>query len=246
MIESKADDPIADKSMSLILLISSLVLLLTLVWALYDEVFGLRPWKAYQDKFVKVYTSHLRSLKPTQKKSEEEVKQSAEYQKIEADIKEEEARTEPRRKEINAKVDGINKQLFVLTLAMQETRSKLAALTYQTEEAGSENSKQSYRKEIEDVKKGPYTLELPTESGAKERKQMSYTDLDALFTKLKADKAALLAELVEINKPAGELRPKLDTVMKDNLEGLPQSQIEGLIGKMKNFTYEIKQINVGE
>ena len=32
----------------------------TLVWALYDEFLGLRPWKAYQQQFASRYHSFLK------------------------------------------------------------------------------------------------------------------------------------------------------------------------------------------
>ena len=48
------NDPVFSKSLSLPLLIASLLLLLSLVWAIYEEIYGLRPWKSYQQRCVKV------------------------------------------------------------------------------------------------------------------------------------------------------------------------------------------------
>src|SRR6266850_7656856 len=75
-------DPIADHSMSSALLISSLLLVVTLVWSLYDEVIGQRPWKTYQKNFVDSYSSFLETAKKRQGKSESEVKSSDEYQEL--------------------------------------------------------------------------------------------------------------------------------------------------------------------
>ena len=72
-------DPIADHSMSSALLISSLLLVVTLVWSLYDEVIGQRPWKSYQKNFVDSYSSYLVTAKKRQKNLEQEVKNSPEY-----------------------------------------------------------------------------------------------------------------------------------------------------------------------
>src|SRR3977135_3367176 len=75
-------DPIADRSMSGALLISSLLLVVTLVWSLYDEVVGQRPWKSYQKDFVSKYGKYLETAKERQGKSEGEVKNSPEYQEL--------------------------------------------------------------------------------------------------------------------------------------------------------------------
>ena len=48
-----APDPIVSRSTSAILLVSALLLTGVLVWSLYDEVYGMRPWKSYQQSFVK-------------------------------------------------------------------------------------------------------------------------------------------------------------------------------------------------
>src|SRR5258705_4833180 len=80
--DTPALDPIADSSMSGALLISSLLLVVTLIWSLYDEVVGQRPWKGYQKDFVSKYGEYLETAKERQGKSEKEVKQTPEYQDL--------------------------------------------------------------------------------------------------------------------------------------------------------------------
>ena len=45
-------DPVVHSSLSKPLFISSALLVLSMVWGLYDEVYGIRPWKGYQARFV--------------------------------------------------------------------------------------------------------------------------------------------------------------------------------------------------
>ena len=47
-------DPVVHSSLSKPLFISSALLLLSFGWALYDEVYGTRPWKGYEARFAKV------------------------------------------------------------------------------------------------------------------------------------------------------------------------------------------------
>jgi len=46
-------DPVVHSSLSKPLFISSALLVLSMVWGLYDEAYGIRPWKGYQARFVK-------------------------------------------------------------------------------------------------------------------------------------------------------------------------------------------------
>jgi len=59
-------DPVVSSSLSVPLLISALLLVLVLFWSLYDELYGQRPWKNYQEQFVKRYTSLIKKQLPTQ------------------------------------------------------------------------------------------------------------------------------------------------------------------------------------
>ena len=46
-------------------------------WALYDEVYGIRPWKTYQAKFVKAYSKYLKSAEGGETALEQQIKNSA-------------------------------------------------------------------------------------------------------------------------------------------------------------------------
>src|SRR3712207_8028562 len=53
------------RSTSAIMLVSALLLTVVFAWSLYDEVYGMRPWKSLQQSFVKrrseEHTSELQS-----------------------------------------------------------------------------------------------------------------------------------------------------------------------------------------
>ena len=80
-----AEDPIVSRSTSGWMLISALLLTISIAWALYDEAFGQRPWKGMQREFVTRYTRYLDSIKANAGKSETEIKESAEYQQLDAE-----------------------------------------------------------------------------------------------------------------------------------------------------------------
>ena len=76
------EDPIVNSSLAVPMAVSSLLLMVTLIWAFYDEGWGLRPWRAHQDEFVERYSTFLRGLKPRQASQEEEIKASEGYQDL--------------------------------------------------------------------------------------------------------------------------------------------------------------------
>ena len=67
---------------SAIILISTLLLMASAVWALYDEAYGQRPWRGTQREFTKRYTAYLKSIRKDAGKSEAEVKETPEYQQL--------------------------------------------------------------------------------------------------------------------------------------------------------------------
>jgi len=121
-------DPIADRSMSGLLMVFSIFLIVTLIWALYDEVYGQRPWKAYQKDFVQLYSTYLRKIKPGQKEQEQAIRDSDDYRKLDEEAKAADAETAPRLKEIQARTDVIDRQLGDISPKFQDLRAKIAAL----------------------------------------------------------------------------------------------------------------------
>ncbi len=79
MPNSPDKDPVVSQSLAVYLLIASVLLLVTLVWSLYDEFFGLRPWKAYQRAFVQRYSAFLRKQAPVQRAKEKAIENSPDF-----------------------------------------------------------------------------------------------------------------------------------------------------------------------
>src|SRR4051795_1573698 len=79
-------DPVVNSSLSTQLFIWSALLLLSLVWGLWDEMYGIRPWKGYQAKFEKLYSKHLASARVGEADFEKQVKASPEYRRMDAEM----------------------------------------------------------------------------------------------------------------------------------------------------------------
>jgi hypothetical protein len=73
----KPEDPITTSSFTFPLLIASLLLVFTVAWSFYDEVYGLRPWRSYQSRFATAYAGFLQKQVTAQKKAEDAVYSAA-------------------------------------------------------------------------------------------------------------------------------------------------------------------------
>ena len=94
------EDPLTTSSLATATAVSSLVLILTLVWALYDEVWGLRPWIGYQEEFVERYEQVLIDLKPRRGEEEQEVRDSQGFIELQQALQEAETEIETELAEI--------------------------------------------------------------------------------------------------------------------------------------------------
>src|SRR6266404_2830305 len=243
--DTPAPDPIADSSMSGALLISSLLLVVTLVWSLYDEVVGQRPWKSYQKDFVSRYGEFLETAKDRQGKSEAEVKSSPEYTELNRAFEEADAAAKAKIAPLAAQGKIIDDKITAVTEPFTNARSWMVAKTYQLEVTESESGKNSIRGEIEDRKQKQIKFEMPDDQGKPEKKSMTFPELETLYNSLRDEKARLLAERVQITQPRDAAQKKRDEYMQDHLVGLTEQQVGGLQQKVKDFKFDIKQINVG-
>ncbi|MBI3694481.1 MAG: c-type cytochrome, partial [Acidobacteria bacterium] len=238
-------DPVVSQSLSKWLLISSLILVLTLIWAMADEVWLQRPWKRYQANFVHLYTSYLKKLNPVQSKSEDTIRKSAGYQQIFKQIEETKKTATPELARINKELEQIQVRLSSLTEDFQTVRSHIAALNYNLEIA-SASSKPGIRKDIEEVRKERQSLKLVKADGQTERVSWDFDQMEKEYTSLKDRRAQLQAELIKVNAPRNALEQKLAAYVKDQLTGLTDEQIRGLLEKMHTFSVDIKQIHIKE
>ncbi len=245
-------DPIVSRSTSGILLICALLLTGTLAWALYDEVYGQRSWKGMQQEFVSRYNRYLRrQLRKSRgggPGTEKEIKESEEYQKLDAEAKEAAAAADPRRKEIDQRVAVIQRRLDAITDPYQNARGYISVLNYKIETAGSDSSKNNLRQDVVKERNQQATIELPAEDGSKnvERRKMNFTEMEDLYTRLKDEKGVLLSEKAELLKKPAEMARKRDSYLKENVTGLTDDQIRNLIRRNENFDYSLRQINVLE
>ena len=249
MADELQDDPIVTKSYTLHYLIAAVLLIGTLFWALWDEAYGERPWKRYQEEFRTRYLALLKTTHSSSAKAEDQVKEDPEYKKLDADTKSAEAAVSDQAKQIQQKINDLNEKIAVVQSTFTDARAHVTADTYSAE-TSSGSSRDSKLKELDQYKQAKqFEVDLPEYKG----KKLSFNELDELYTDLKKQKAAQVAQLGEVTKPAKDAAAKREQYLKDHMTELTPDQIAGLQKKMgdpampDSLRYEpdIKQINVG-
>ncbi|MEO7651828.1 MAG: c-type cytochrome, partial [Bryobacteraceae bacterium] len=238
-------DPVVYSSLGKPLAISSALLVLSLVWALYDEAYATRPWKGYQKKFVGLYSKYLKQAQPSEADVEAKIKASSDYKKLDADMQAAEAKVRPQAKKID---DEINLKLVPQQLALnekyQELRSEVGALTYQIEITSGESSKNALRKDIEKIKQRVVSVKLPNPDGSEAKHDYTFPKMEADLAGWKARKAQLLQERVDLFKPATDLRATRDKHLSDKIAEASTETLAGIERKLDNFDIKIRQIHV--
>ncbi|HXD32475.1 MAG TPA: c-type cytochrome [Pyrinomonadaceae bacterium] len=238
--EPPAHDPIVSRSTSGLILVSSLLLTISLVWALYDEAYGQRPWKTIQRQWVARYSRYLDTIKPKSAEGETEVRESAEYQKLEEDAKEAEDKVKPEIQEIDKTVKKVQSQLDAVTEPFQNQRGRLTVIYYNVETA-SGGSKDKYRRQADAKRKEVVEVEMPSEddSGKTTPVKMDYAKLETTYNELREKKAENLGRKAELLKDSQALRKKASDYLKNHVSLLTPNQIDAIKNGLEKFDYSI-------
>ena len=188
---TRRHDPIVSKSWALHYLVAMVILLATLYWALWDEAYGQRPWKAFQHEWKQRYDTFLKTAESKSAQSEKEVEQSAEYQQLEQAYQQAYQAAKPRRDELQKQIIDLNAKILAVQNVFIDKRAYANALTYQIETETSVSGKESKRKELEDYKQESWSVEYP--DGHKEK--YNFPQLGEKYNQLKDERTKLSAEL---------------------------------------------------
>lgn len=163
--QDQEKDPVVHSSLSKPLFIWSAVLVVAMGWGLYDEMYGIRPWKGYETRFRELYGRYLATARRGELVNEREIRSSPEYRQLDRAMQDAEKAAMPQASAIDKRV---NQELVPKILALndpfQEVRSHVGALTYEIEVSKSQSHKDSLRKQIEELKADTQKVRLPGES----------------------------------------------------------------------------------
>ncbi len=237
-------DPVINDSLSGLFLISAISLMGTLVWAMYDEFYGTRPWKTYQKQFQTQYSEYLANSIREQTKIESTLRDSLKFQEIDKMLNGAQEKASPLVAKIDSEVNLVNRQLAAVIKEFQVARGEVTALVYELEVTKNKKKKALLAKEVADAKKGPFEVSLPTSNKNIHEARYSYDEIEEKFNSLQALRAKLLTDRSEVLKEATIFRRNRSSYLQENLAGLSVEQLNGLQEGMRTFEPEIRQIHV--
>jgi cbb3-type cytochrome oxidase cytochrome c subunit len=242
--EAPQKDPVTTPSLAGYYLISAILLVVTFGWSLYDEFYGLRPWKTYEREFVKRYAAFLRRQMPKQDALEKQITASAEYGGLEQKIKDQDEATKAERQKTDEETRLVNQRLAVVTTEYTDARANVQSQIYDIEHASSPGRKKSLQDDLDRFQRERHVLTLPSlETGKIEKVSFSYAQLEDEFKGLQARKAELGARTAELLRSASVLLNQRDAFLQNHRNGLSADQLGGLLIKAESASIEIKQIN---
>jgi len=124
------------------------ILMATFFWAMWDEDFGQRPWKAFQHEWKDRYSTFLKNARSQSGDAQKDVENSPDYQKLKQDYEAASQNAAPRIKEINEKLHELSTQILAVQNVFTDRRAYVNALTYSIETETSPSSKQSKLKDL--------------------------------------------------------------------------------------------------
>jgi cytochrome c551/c552 len=234
------NDPIVTKSLAPHYVVATVLLMATLFWALWDENFGQRPWKTFQEEWKVRYTAFLKTARFKSIDSQKEVENDPKYQALKEAYDLSNQIAAPRAREINEKLRDLSARILAVQNVFTDRRAYVNALTYAIETSGS--SKQSKQAALEKYKQEVATVQYSDGSIQK----YNYQQLEKVYEELKNERTKLSAELGEVIKPVNQQKAKLDSYLSDHMVDLTPSQIAGLENKTEAWQVNIVQINVAE
>jgi cytochrome c2/uncharacterized ParB-like nuclease family protein len=235
-------DPITSKSYAAYYVIATVILIATLFWALWDEAWGQRPWKAFQDQWKDRYPAFLNTARSKSAASEKDVEQNAEYATLKQAYEKAYQDSKGQAEEARKKLDDASGSLLAIQSVFTDRRAYVNALTYEWETSTSASAKASKQKEIDAYKKEKATVEFP--DGTK--KQFDFEELERTYNEIRDERTKLSLELGDVLKPVTDARAKIDEYISDHLVDLTPQQIDGLKKRATDWDPAIVQINVAE
>ena len=238
----RKQDPVVNKSFAMLYVVSMLILMATLFWALWDEDYGQRPWKAFQQEWKQRYGAFLKTAESKSAESEKNVEQGAEYQQIDQAYQQAYQAAKPRRDDLQKQILDLNGKILAVQNVFVDKRAYVNALTYRIETDTSASGKESKRKKLEDYKKETWSVEYPDGH----REKYDFSQLVEKYNALKDERTKLSAELGEVLKPVTEASTKVSAYINQQMVELTPVQIEGLKRKTAEWEPKIVQINVAD
>jgi len=235
-------DPVVSKSYVVPYAIAMVLLMATLFWALWDESFGQRPWKAFQNEWKTRYTAFLKTARSKSSQSEKDVEKDPQYQRLLQAYQQAYDEAKPQRDQLQKQITAVSADLLAVQNVFTDKRAYANAITYEIETDTSASGKKSKQRELDEYRQEKWTVEFPDGH----REKYNFPQLEKKYNALRDERTKLSAELGDVLKPATAASTKMSAYVTDHMVDLRPDQIDGLRKKTEEWDPKIVQINVAD
>jgi cytochrome c551/c552 len=240
--EQPEQDPITSKSYAAYYLVAIVILLATLFWALWDENWGQRPWKAFQEQWKDRYPAFLDTERSKSVASEADVEKNPDYNALKQAYEKAKDDTKVQAAEVRRQLDDANARLLAVQAVFTDRRAYVNALTYELETSTSASEKASKQRQIDRYQAELATVEFPDGS----RKKFNFQQLEETYNEIRNEKTKRSLELGDVLKPVTAATTKMGDYVSEHMVDLTPQQIDGLKNRAEDWDPKIVQINVAE
>ncbi|MGB6025566.1 MAG: hypothetical protein WBG40_10215, partial [Candidatus Sulfotelmatobacter sp.] len=235
-------DPITSKSYAAYYLVAMVILMATLFWALWDEAWTQRPWKAFQEQWKGRYSAFLNTARSKSATSEKDVEQNPDYVALKEAYAQAYQDSKAQAEEARKKLDDASARLLAVQSVFTDRRAYVNALTYEFETSKSKSAKASKQTEIKEYKEKKATVKFPDGT----RQDYDFDELEKTYNSIRDERTKLSLDLGEVLKPVTAAKTKMDGYITDHMVDLTPQQIDGLKRRATEWVPAIVQINVAE
>jgi cytochrome c2 len=232
------DDPITSKSYALYYAVATAVLIASMFWALWDEAYGQRPWKSYQEVFKQRYSAFLKTARKTSSQSQKDVESNPDYQKLAAQYKQASEQATPQINRLHDRIADLSAQILAVQNVFTDKRAYVSAVTYEIETDTDPSSKQSKQRNLQKWEQQQFTVVFPDGS----RKKYNFAQLEAEYNGLKDQRTDANSQLGDVLKPITAISTEMQQYVADHMVTLTPSQVTGLENKVEELSPAIHQI----
>src|SRR5208282_6841506 len=154
------------------------ILMATLFWALWDEAWTQRPWKAFQEQWKDRYPAFLNTARSKSSTTVTDVEKNPDYIALKQAYEKTYQDTKSQGEEARKKLDDASARLLAVQSVFTDRRAYVNALTYEFETSTSASAKASKQKDIDAYKAEKATVEFPDGS----KKQYTFPELEEKYT----------------------------------------------------------------
>ncbi len=241
-------DPITSRSLAGPLLVAGLLLLAVLGWSLYQEEFGLRPWRGYQARFSRVYSAYLEKRLADRRAADRALDATSQYKALEAAVEAARSAAKPKDAATDKAAALVAAQRAALLPTYVTVHAQVGALTYDYEQipatAAYRGSKQHAYNVMIAARNQVHVVDWPTAQGTTVKRGFTYDQLNAEFTNLLDLKAEYVAARGQEDAGVTAAVKKLNDYVAATLPGLPAATRNALLQKVRTLDFTIHQVYV--